>query len=144
MHIQAKATPAASPPDLEAFFALLSEPATPDHPDRVEINIEGVSGDHMETGGEIYFSFDHDRQADVALWLEEKGFTQIEFMNAEQGDFFQQVIVDEPGQLLAAIRTATAQNLASGKIIRSIVVGRETQPPKRLYVNITFQEVKTG
>jgi hypothetical protein len=144
VHIQAKATPSASPPDLEAFFTLLSEPATPDHPDRVAINIEGISGDDMETGGEIYFSFDHDRQADVGAWLAEKGFTKIEFMDAEQGHFFQAVIEDAPGQLLGAIRDATTQNLAAGKIIKSIVVGRETQAPNRLYVNITFQEVKTG
>ena len=144
MHIQAKAKAAASPPDLVAFLKVLSEPATPQNPNRQPVNIEGISGDDLETSGYVTFSFDHDRGQQVRDWLEEAGYTDITFSNAEDGDHFQAVIVDEPGQLLAAVREATSQNLAFGRIIKTVLVGRETQPPNRLYVNISFQEVKTG
>jgi hypothetical protein len=144
MHIQAKAKAAKSAPDLEAFLKVMSEPATPQNPNRQPINIEGVSGDDLETSGYVTFSFDHDRAQQVRDWLEEAGYTDVTFSNAEDGGHFQTVLVDEPGQLLAAVREATTQNLAFGRIIKTVLVGRETQPPNRLYVNISFQEVKTG
>jgi hypothetical protein len=144
MHIQARAKAARSAPDLDAFFTVLSDPATPDHPDREPINIEGVAGDDLETSGYVTFSFDHDRVDDVVAWLAEAGYRDVVIQNAEHGDFFQAVMADEPGQLLAAIRAATALNLAQGKIIKTMVIGLETQSDKRSYVNISFQEVKTA
>lgn len=145
MHIQAKAKAAKSPPDLEAFFKVLSEPETPPgEPTRDPINVEGVAGDDLETSGYVTFSFDHDRVDDVAAWLDEAGYRDIQFMDAENGDFFQAVMLDEPGQLLEAIRAATSLNLAQGRIIKTIVIGLETQADKRSYVNISFQEVKTA
>ena len=143
MHIQAKATPAASPPDLDGFFSPLADPQTPPGQNpRQAINIEGVSGNHMETGGELYFSFDHDRESDVRDWLEEKGYTDIQFMHRDDGDYFQaQLAANEPGHLLTAIREATSQNLAAGRIIKNVLIGQETGS-NQVYVNITFQEVK--
>jgi hypothetical protein len=145
MHIQAKARPVASPPDLDGFFTPISAPEPPaGGPPRAPVNIEGVSGDHMETGGELYFTFDHDRRDDVAAWLKEKGYEDIVFMERDT-DFFQaELSANEPGQLLAAIREATSRNLASGRIIKNVLIGQETQSPNRFYVNISFQEVKTG
>ena len=81
MHIQARATPAASPPDLETFLAILSEPEPPREP----INIEGVSGDDLETGGSFTFSFDHNRESHVRAWLEEKGYT-VQFLEGNMGE----------------------------------------------------------
>jgi hypothetical protein len=151
MHIQAKATPKASPADLETFLAVLSEPAAPREP----INIEGVSGDDLELGGEFIFSFDHDRQADVEAWLDEKDY-RVDFFvgdmtEIENGD---QVIDDDtrlavlvldgnqPGTLLAAVRSLGAASLPTGRVIRHLVIGQETQAPNRFYVQIAFQEVK--
>jgi hypothetical protein len=144
MHIQAKAKAAKSPPDLEAFFKVLSEPATADHPDREPINIEGISGDDAETSGYVTFTFDHDRQQDVADWLDEAGYKDVTFTDADHNEHFQRIAVNEPGQLLAAIRDATTQNLSQGRLIKTVLIGQETQAPNRSYVNITFQEVKTG
>jgi hypothetical protein len=156
MHIQAKATPKASPADLETFLAVLSEPVTPPgQPTRDPINIEGVSGDDLELGGQFIFSFDHDRKDDVEAWLDEKRY-RVEFfegdMNAiTNGD---QVVDDDtrlavfvldgnaPGTLLAAIRSLGAANLPSGRVIRHMVIGQETQVDQRFYVQIAFQEVK--
>jgi hypothetical protein len=151
MHIQAKATPAASPPNLEAFLAVLSEPAAP----RAPINIEGVSGHDLELGGDFIFSFDHDRVNDVGAWLEEAGYA-VEFFEGDMDEIgnVDQVVTDdsrlavfvveadETGALLAAVRGLGAANLPSGRVIRHIVVGRETQIDKRFYVQVAFREVK--
>lgn len=141
MHIQARATPAASPPDLDGFFTPLSAPDD-NVAGRQRINIEGISGDYLETGGELFFTFDHDRVDDVRDWLEEKGYTNIAFLERDV-DFFQaELPANEPGHLLEAIRAATSQNLAKGRLIRNVLIGQESQAPNRFYVNITFQEVK--
>lgn len=142
MHIQAKATPAASPPDLEGFLSPISDPGST-VAGRQGINIEGISGDYLETGGELFFTFDHDREGDVRAWLEEKGYTNIEILRRDDDEYFQaELPANEPGHLLEAIRAATSQNLSEGRLIRNVLIGQETQPPHRFYVNITFQEVK--
>ncbi len=143
MHIQAKAKAAKSPPDLEAFFKVLSDPATPQDPNRQPINIEGVAGDDLETSGYVTFTFDHDRLTDVEEWLREAKYEDVTFTNTDNGEHFQRIAANEPGQLLAAIRDATTQNLAAGRLIKTVLIGQETQAPNRFYVNISFQEVKT-
>lgn len=149
MHIQARVTPAASPPDLVTFVKVLSEPETPPHePDpRVAINIEGVSGSDLETGGQIVLSFDHDRVDDVAAWLEEAGYRDVEFRNADDDEIVWVELTDNtPGQLLQAIRGASTDNLPSGKLIKDVLIGQETvpdgAPAGRFYVQIAFQEIK--
>ena len=153
MHIQAKATPAASPPDLETFLAILSEPGQGRDP----INIEGVSGDDLESGGQVIFSFDHDRKPNVKDWLEEKGY-RVEFFegNMLQIENPDQVVDSDariavlvlpnvgPGALLAAVRGLGRANLPNRRVIRHIVVGRETQQPNRTYVQIAFLQTKGG
>jgi hypothetical protein len=143
MHIQAKAKAAKSPPDLEAFFKVLSDPEAPGgQPPREPINIEGVAGDDLETSGYVTFTFDHDRLADVQAWLTEAEYQDVTFTDTEQGEHFQRIAANEPGQLLAAIRDATTQNLAAGRLIKTVLIGQETRAPNRFYVNIAFQEVK--
>ena len=149
MHIQARVTPAASPPDLVKFVQILSEPETPPsepYP-RVPINIEGVSGSDLETGGQIVFSFDHDREKDVRAWLEEAGYRDVTFRNADDDEIAWVELSDNtPGQLLQAIRGASIDNLPNGKLIKDVVIGQETvptgAPAGRFYVQIAFQEVK--
>lgn len=148
MHIQARATPAASPPDVATFVQVLSEPETPpDEPTRLAINIEGISGSDLETGGQIVFSFDHDREDDVRAWLEEAGYRDIEFRNADLGEIvWVELTGNVPGQLLQAIRAASTDNVPNGKLIKDVVIGQETvpdgAPAGRFYVQIAFQEVK--
>lgn len=148
MHIQARVTPAASPPDLVKFVQILSEPETPPgEPTRVPINIEGVSGSDLETGGQIVLSFDHDREADVRAWLDEAGYRDVTFRNADDDEIAWVELSDNtPGQLLDAIRSASISNLPNGKLIKDVLIGQETvaagAPAGRFYVQISFQEVK--
>jgi hypothetical protein len=147
MHIQAKATPAASPPDLERFVRTLSEPTQPDpaNPTRTPINIEGVAGAALETGGQIVFAPEHDREGDVIEWLQEAGYQDIELLNADNGDFFVKELDggNTPGQLLTAIAEATTQNLAAGRLIKYVLIGQDSTSGQH-YVQISFQEVKTA
>jgi hypothetical protein len=147
MHIQAKATPAKSPPNLEEFVAVLSSPVTPPgDPTRQPINIEGVSGAELETGGQIVFSFDHDRKDDVEAWLREAEYKDVTFFDRDAGEIFWAELTDNvPGALLEAIREASSTtNVQDGKLIKHMVIGQETQAPHRFYVQISFQEVKTA
>jgi hypothetical protein len=150
MHIQANLTPSASPADLEALLRLLAEPGGNMDP----INIEGVSGAHVETGGKIVFSFDHDRRADVEALL--SGYKDLEIIEGDLGrindaphlvgddsELYVRVLDgNTPGQLLAAVSGASSTNLQNSRLIRHLLVGQETGGQQRWYVQIRFQEVK--
>ena len=141
MHVQARAVPATSPADVEAFLKVLSEPETPAGEDeRKPINIEGVTGADLENGGRIVFSFDHDRVDDVRTWLRDAGYQEVEFLNADDNEFFwAELGGNAPGQLLNAIRSGKGVN--SGKRIKDVLIGQETQSPNRFYVHVTFEDV---
>lgn len=150
MHIQAKTTPAASPADLAALLDRLANPPPGIDP----INIEGVSGAHLETGGQFVFSFDHDRRADVEAVLD--GYHDLEIVEgnldlieddphevADDQELHVRVLrANTPGALLEAIQGAALINLPSSRLVRHIVIGQETQAPNRFYVQVRFQEVK--
>ena len=150
MHVQARLTVVASPAGLEAMLTRISAPTDGTPP----INIEGVSGGPVETGGEFVFSFDHDRVDDVVRLLGDyKHLEIIQGDFARRNDAAHAVASDAelhvrvldgnaPGTLLAAIQGASAANLGNHRLIRHVVIGQETQPDHRFYVQITFQEVK--
>jgi hypothetical protein len=149
MHVQARATPAASPRSVEAFLKVLSEPEglTGDGQPRKPINIEGVTGTNLEKEDDegndpearrIVFSFDHDRAADVQDWLTEVGYTDVTFLYAPAQIFTTELGGNEPGQLLKAIRAGKAAN--PDKRIRDVLIGQATQDPYPFYVQISWME----
>ena len=146
MHVQARARTSASPEDVEAFLKVLSEPEAPtDGEPREAINIEGVTGTDLEDGGRIVFSFDHDREADVRAWLKEAGYHEVEFLNADAGEiFWQELGGNAPGQLLNAIRAGKAVPSNTGKRVRDVLIGQETQEPHRFYVHVSFADGGDG
>ena len=143
MHVQVRATPAASERNVEAFLKVISEPEglTGDGQPREPINIEGVTGTDLENdadGRHIVFSFDHDREADVATWLAEARYEDVTFLNAENGDmFWAELGGNAPGHLLDKIRDAKAA--FPNRDIKDILIGQETKSPNRVYVQITFE-----
>lgn len=139
MHVQARAVPATSPPDLEAFFKVLSEPVTPDgEPTRVPINIEGVTGGEVELGGEIAFAVEHGREADAEAWLREAGYDPT----FSKDIFAQEMTGNQAGQLLAIIRGATETTRGKSRVIRDVLIGEKTGEPGVFFVQIAFREVK--
>ena len=140
MHAQARAKPAASPPDLEAFIRVLAEPTQPDpaNPTRTPINIEGVTGTDYELGGEFVFFVEHGREGDAKEWLEEAGY-RVTF---DEDIHAVEISGNQPGQLLAIIREASGPNLTQGKVIRDVLIGEFTGDPGHFCVQIKFQEIK--
>ena len=144
MHVQARATPSASPRDVEAFLKVISEPdgSTEDGQRRKPINIEGVTGadlENEEDGRQIVFSFDHDREADVRAWLAEANYQDVTFLNSDEGQmFWAELGGNSPGQLIDKIRAAKAAN--PDRRIKDVLIGQETQAPNRFYVHVTFEE----
>ena len=147
MHIQAKADARARRRRTSRrSSACCPNRRSPTRPIRraTPINIEGVAGGGLETGGELVFAPEHDREGDVIEWLEEAGYRNITILNADNGDFFVKVLDgNTPGQLLTAIAEATTQNLAAGRLIKYVLIGQDTATDAH-YVQISFQEVKVG
>jgi len=139
MHVQARAQPISSPPDLEAFIKVLSEPETPPgEPTRVPINIEGISGGEVELGGEIVFAVEHGREADAEDWLRKAGYTPT----FTEDIFAQEMTGNQAGQLLSIIRGATETTRGKNRVIRDVLIGEKTGEPGAFFVQIAFREVK--
>ena len=139
MHVQARAQPITSPPDLEAFIKVLSEPETPPgEPTRVPINIEGVSGGEVELGGEIVFAVEHGREADAEAWLREANYDPT----FTEDIFAQEMSGNQAGQLLSIIRGATETTRGKNRVIRDVLIGEKTGEPGAFFVQISFREVK--
>jgi len=131
MHIQARAQPRKSPPDLQAFIKVLSEPKAP----RKAINIEGVTGGEVEHGGEIAFAVEHGREADAEAWLREAGYDPT----FTDDIFAEEMSGNQAGQLLALIRKAAKHPKGKGKHIRDVLIGEVTGKPGTFYVQIAFR-----
>lgn len=139
MHVQARSQPIASPPDLEAFIKVLSEPVTPPgEPTRVPINIEGVTGGEVELGGEFAFAVEEGREEEAKAWLREAGYDPT----FTEDIYAREMTGNQAGQLLAIIREATTENLSAGRVIRDVLIGEKTGEPGRFFVQIAFREVK--
>ena len=139
MHVQARAQPITSPPDLEAFIKVLSEPETPPgEPTRVPINIEGISGGEVELGGEIVFAVEHGRESDAEDWLREAGYDPT----FTEDIFAREMTGNQAGQLLSIIRGATETTRGKNRVIRDVLIGEKTGEPGAFFVQIAFREVK--
>lgn len=131
MHIQARAQPRLSPPDLEAFLRVLSDPKPP----RKAINIEGVSGGEIEHGGEFTFAVEHGREQDAEAWLREAGYHPT----FTDDIFAEELSGNQAGQLLALISKATKRNKGKGTHIRDVLIGEKTGEPGVFYVQVAFR-----
>lgn len=144
MHVQARAVPAASPADLEAFLKVLSEPGGGS--DR--INIEGVAGADIEGGGRIVFAVEHGKAEDANRLLVDAGYT-CEWTNdlyAEKippdagsgGQVGQGDDPNQPGVLLGIVRRANEGLTDRNRKIDTVMIGAFTNEPGRFYAQVTF------
>jgi hypothetical protein len=139
MHIQAKSKAAKSPADLVAFLEVLANA----DPGDVPINVEGVTGAGLETGGGIVFAMSHDQHDQGVARLIDAGY-EVE----ENTDLYAEEIVvpprvgledwNQPGVLLRIIENAKASPVANGRPIDTILVGARTGEPGRFYVQVSF------
>lgn len=138
MHAQAKSVTALSPADLAAFLAVLADPVHGD-----PINIEGVAGSGLETGGTFAFSLPHDRQNEAISRLNSAGYEVevTEDLYAEEIPVelrLGQEDPNQPGRLWAIVQNAKNSAEANGRPIHEVLVGAVTGEPGRFYVQVTF------
>ena len=133
MHIQAKSRAALSPSDLAAFLAVLGDPANGD-----PINIEGVAGSSLETGGDFTFSLPHDRHDEGVERLRNAGY-KVE----ESNDLYAEEVdgnPNTPGVLWAIIQRAKESPEAHGRAIQDVLVGMTTHGQPKVYIQVSFSE----
>jgi hypothetical protein len=138
MHIQAKSNVAASPADLAAFLEVLArdEGSGP-------INIEGVTGSGVETGGGLVFTMAHHQHEEGVQRLRDAGYTVDETVDlyAEEVVVPPEVSIKDPnraGVLLQIVLNARASSIANGRPIDQVLFAARTGMRGRYYVQVTF------
>jgi hypothetical protein len=145
MHVQARADPSTSPADLALFLQQL---AADDEAGLDAINVEGVSGAGVETGGRVVFAVTNGREGDCHDRLTSKGY-HVEWttdlyherippnneaqLRAAGGD------PNQPGVLLGIVRRAKDSEVARGRNIDTILIGAFTKKPGRFFAQVTFE-----
>jgi hypothetical protein len=147
MHVQAKAAPSASPADLAEFLKVL---AANRDTDRDAINVEGVSGAALESGGEFVFTVTHGRARDAHDRLTEARYKvrwcwdlYSEMIPPDDGSGGFAVPDDDdpnqPGVLLGIVQRAKEAGVAGGRAIDTVLIGAFTNDPGRFFVQVTFE-----
>ena len=147
MHVQARASTAASPADLAAF---LKELAASEAEGRDAINVEGVAGAGIETGGLFVFAVDNGREGEAHDRLTNKGYTcewttdlyHEEIPRRHGPSDFEAAAQDDPNQpgvLLGIIERAKGTR-DGGRTIDTVLVGAFTRRPNRFYAQVTFED----
>jgi hypothetical protein len=137
MHIQAKSTTAHSPADLAAFLEVLAR-----HEGSGPINVEGVTGCGVETGGGIAFALHHDQHEEGVQRLRDAGYTveETEDLYFEEIPGAQLGMQDpnQHGVLLRIIQNAKTSQIAAGRPIDTVLIAAQTGSPGKFYVQVTF------
>jgi hypothetical protein len=119
MHKQIRVVPARSPADLQAFLEVLAAAG---------INIEAAGGSNVEQGGEFAFAVTDGQEADAIALLRDAGYQPRELdasVESEDGAVFTTCwMTDEPGQLLACVTSVTDANVAAGRVIKDLSIGK--------------------
>jgi hypothetical protein len=108
MHLQIRAAPVQSPPNLADFLAVIAKEG---------INILTAGGSNIEQGGEFAFAVSHEDQCRAVEALAEAGY-EPRVVTVDWG-----LMTDKPGQLLECVARVAAQNAATGKTIVDIAIG---------------------
>jgi hypothetical protein len=145
MHIQARAQPQKSPPDVVEFLRVLSEP----RPGADPINIEGVTGSRVERGGHLVFAVTHGREHEAhdrltvdgyrCQWTSDVYAEKIPPDPSEQGlNLEEEPDPNQPGVLLGILERARGSGIAAGRPIEEILLGAFTDEPGRFFAQVTF------
>jgi hypothetical protein len=136
MHLQMRALPKSSPPDLLLFLSRLKADG---------VNLVSVGGSNVEFGGEFAFVPVDDDIEKAKLSLERNGYTYRTFFVAENRGLDLLELDDTVGALHDALVAVAQKNLEKGRIIRDVLVGRPTSEttPGKIPVHVFSEEVRT-
>jgi len=115
VHQQIRTVPKLSPPNLAAFLQVLAD---------ADINIGGASGSNVESGGEFAFAVE-DGKEQAAMNALKKASYKPRLVQPKVC-----LLEDTPGQLLACITDAIAENANTGRVIKDILVGANREDGK--------------
>ena len=145
MHIQARAQPQKSPPDVVEFLRVLSGPDGDVDP----INIEGVTGSRVEHGGHLVFAVTHGREHEAhdrlggvgyrCQWTSDLYAEKIPPEPSEEElNVGEEPDPNQPGVLVAILERAKASGIAAGRPVDQILLGAFTDEPGRFFAQVTF------
>lgn len=144
MHVQARASTAASPADLALF---LQELAANEAEGLDDINVEGVSGAGVETGGMVVFAVENGREGDAhdrltakhyrCQWTTDLYHERIPRSHSAGGGSADDP--NQPGVLRGIVQRAKESKVAAGRSIDTILIGAFTKKPGRFFAQVTFE-----
>jgi hypothetical protein len=140
MHIQARAKPSKSPPDLAEFLGVLAGV----DPGVERINIEGVTGSAVESGGHFVFAVTHGREWDAHDRLTDAEYTceWTDNLYAEKippdGASDEEPDPNQPGVLHGIVVRAKRPNTDNKEPISEVLLGAFTNQPGRFFAQVTF------
>jgi len=148
MHIQARAQPQKSPPDVVEFLRVL---AGRRQPGEEPINIEGVTGSHVEHGGHLVFAVTHGRENEAHQRLKDDGYRcqwtndlYAEKIPPDPSDQASNLTANDepdpnqPGVLLGILERARDSGIAAGRPVDEILLGAFTDEAGRFFAQVTF------
>lgn len=134
MHLQIRTKPINSPPDVEKLLRLLAE---------ANVNLGGAGGSNVEFGGEFAIALEDGHEGEAIAVLEKHDYP-YRMLEAGKDPGLTLCFIErpnEPGGLHRCIEGVAAENLASGRIIRDILIGVPTD--EGLPVQIYSEEIRT-
>lgn len=134
MHLQIRTKPINSPPDIEKLLGRLAAAGA---------NLGGAGGSDLEFGGEFAMGLEDGTEGKVIEVLEQFEYEYRMLDSRVDPDLTLCWInqPDQPGELHGCVKEVAKANLATGRIIRDILVGiptREGTP-----VQIYSEEIRT-
>jgi hypothetical protein len=138
MHLQMRAKPVNSPPDVELLLRRLFD---------ANVNLQAVGGSDVEFGGELVIvPHDDDVQKardELARW----NYPFREFNKDDDNGLDLCEVGDQPGGLHGCLKEVAQKNLERGRIIRDITVGVADDDQRErgvIPVHIFSEEVRSA
>jgi len=138
MHLQVRATPAASPPDVELLLRRLTAET---------VDLAAVGGSNVEFGGELAFVPKDGQEDKATAALVKYGYKFRVLLVDHPDDGLALCWVDDvAGGLHACLAKVAEENLQKGRIIRDILIGteRDDKQPGKIPVHIYSEQVRTS
>lgn len=137
MHLQVRAAPNASPPDVEKLLRRLADAG---------VNLVAVGGSNVEFGGELAF-VPEDGQEDLATGVLDEWRYAYRVVRVDADEGLSLCEVDNtPGALHACLSLIADENLRRGRIIRDILIGIPDDKDReagKIPVHIYSEQVRT-